>query len=437
MASNHLRIIIMLDPKLLRTELATVAEKLKSRGFELDIVKFEALEIRRKDLQIRTQDLQNQRNSKSKNIGKAKAAGEDIEPLLDEVAKLGDELKQAEQDLSDLQAEITDYSLGIPNMPDDSVPHGDDESHNREERRWGEPRKFDFEPKDHVDLGQALGQVDFEAASRIAGSRFVVLNSSVARLHRALIQFMLDTHTSEHGYTETYVPYLVNTDSLRGTGQLPKFEEDLFKIDGASRYYLIPTAEVPVTNIVRDVIVENDYMPRKWVAHTPCFRSEAGSHGKDTRGMIRQHQFEKVEMVQAVRPHESWDALEALTGHAEAILQKLDVPYRVMTLCTGDTGFSSAKTYDLEVWLPGQQKYREISSCSNFTDFQARRLQARWRNPETGKPELLHTLNGSGLAVGRALVAVMENYQNEDGSVTVPTVLRSYMGGLERITAPT
>ena len=427
----------MLDPKLLRTELATVAEKLKCRGFELDVVKYEALEIRRKDLQIRTQDLQNQRNSKSKNIGKAKAAGEDIQPLLDEVSRLGDELKQAEQDLSQLQAEITDYSLGIPNIPDDSVPEGEDESHNREERRWGEPRRFDFEPKDHVDLGNVLEQLDFDAASRIAGSRFVVLSSSIARLHRALIQFMLDTHTSEHGYTETYVPYLVNSDSLRGTGQLPKFEEDLFKIDGDSRYYLIPTAEVPVTNIVRDVIVEDDYMPRKWVAHTPCFRSEAGSHGKDTRGMIRQHQFEKVEMVQAVRPGDSWDALEELTGHAETILQKLDLPYRVMTLCSGDTGFSSAKTYDLEVWLPGQQKYREISSCSNFTDFQARRLQARWRNPETGKPELLHTLNGSGVAVGRALVAVMENYQNEDGSVTIPEVLRSYMGGLERITAPT
>lgn len=427
----------MLDPKLLRTELATVAEKLKDRGFELDVNHVEALEIKRKELQIHTQELQNQRNSKSKNIGKAKAAGEDIQPLLDEVAKLGDELKQAEQALSQLQTEISDYSLGIPNIPHDSVPVGNDESDNREERTWGEPRAFDFDPKDHVDLGDVLAQVDFEVASKLTGSRFVVLSSGIARLHRALIQFMLDTHTNEHGYTETYVPYLVNADSLQGTGQLPKFEEDLFKVEGESGFYLIPTAEVPVTNIVRDVIVEDDYMPRKWVAHTPCFRSEAGSYGKDTRGMIRQHQFEKVEMVQAVRPDESWDALEELTGHAEAILQKLDLPYRVLTLCTGDTGFSSAKTYDLEVWLPGQQKYREISSCSNFTDFQARRLQARWRNPETGKPELLHTINGSGLAVGRALVAVMENYQNQDGSVTVPEVLRPYMGGAEQIIAPT
>lgn len=427
----------MLDPKLLRTELATVAEKLKDRGFELDVNHVEALEIKRKELQIHTQELQNQRNSKSKNIGKAKAAGEDIQPLLDEVAKLGDELKQAEQALSQLQTEISDYTLGIPNIPHDSVPVGNDESDNREERTWGEPRAFDFDPKDHVDLGDVLAQVDFEVASKLTGSRFVVLSSGIARLHRALIQFMLDTHTNEHGYTETYVPYLVNADSLQGTGQLPKFEEDLFKVEGESGFYLIPTAEVPVTNIVRDVIVEDDYMPRKWVAHTPCFRSEAGSYGKDTRGMIRQHQFEKVEMVQAVRPDESWDALEELTGHAEAILQKLDLPYRVLTLCTGDTGFSSAKTYDLEVWLPGQQKYREISSCSNFTDFQARRLQARWRNPETGKPELLHTINGSGLAVGRALVAVMENYQNQDGSVTVPEVLRPYMGGAEQIIAPT
>lgn len=427
----------MLDPKLLRTELATVAEKLKDRGFELDVNHVEALEIKRKELQIHTQELQNQRNSKSKNIGKAKAAGEDIQPLLDEVAKLGDELKQAEQALSQLQTEISDYTLGIPNIPHDSVPVGNDESDNREERTWGEPRAFDFDPKDHVDLGDVLAQVDFEVASKLTGSRFVVLSSGIARLHRALIQFMLDTHTNEHGYTETYVPYLVNADSLQGTGQLPKFEEDLFKVEGESGFYLIPTAEVPVTNIVRDVIVEDDYMPRKWVAHTPCFRSEAGSYGKDTRGMIRQHQFEKVEMVQAVRPDESWDALEELTGHAEAILQKLDLPYRVLTLCTGDTGFSSAKTYDLEVWLPGQQKYREISSCSNFTDFQARRLQARWRNPETGKPELLHTINGSGLAVGRALVAVMENYQNQDGSVTVPDVLRPYMGGAEQIIAPT
>ena len=424
----------MLDPKLLRTELATVAEKLKDRGFELNINHLEALEIRRKELQVHTQELQNQRNSKSKNIGKAKAAGEDIQPLLDEVASLGDELKRAEQSLSELQHDISEYSLGIPNLPHESVPVGNDEEDNREERRWGEQRQFDFEPKDHVDLGEALGGMDSETASRITGSRFTVLNGGIARLHRALTQFMLDTHTNEHGYTETYVPYLVNSDSLQGTGQLPKFEEDLFKLAGDSNYYLIPTAEVPITNIVRDVIVDDDEMPRKWVAHTPCFRSEAGSYGKDTRGLIRQHQFEKVEMVQAVRPQDSWDALEELTGHAEAILQKLDLPYRLLTLCTGDTGFSAAKTYDLEVWLPGQQKYREISSCSNFVDFQARRLQARWRNPETGKPELLHTINGSGLAVGRTLVAVMENYQNADGSITVPEVLKGYMGGVEKIT---
>ena len=428
----------MLDPKLLRTELATVAEKLKDRGFELNINHLEALEIRRKDLQVHTQELQNQRNSKSKNIGKAKAAGEDIQPLLDEVASLGDELKRAEQSLSELQHDISEYSLGIPNLPHESVPVGNDEEDNREERRWGEQRQFDFEPKDHVDLGEALGGMDSETASRITGSRFTVLNGGIARLHRALTQFMLDTHTNEHGYTETYVPYLVNSDSLQGTGQLPKFEEDLFKLAGDSNYYLIPTAEVPITNIVRDAIVDDEDMPRKWVAHTPCFRSEAGSYGKDTRGLIRQHQFEKVEMVQAVRPQDSWDALEELTGHAEAILQKLDLPYRLLTLCTGDTGFSAAKTYDLEVWLPGQQKYREISSCSNFVDFQARRLQARWRNPETGKPELLHTINGSGLAVGRALVAVMENYQNADGSITVPEVLLGYMGGIKTIiSAPT
>ena len=425
----------MLDPKLLRTELATVAEKLKGRGFELNINHLEALEIRRKEIQVHTQELQNQRNSKSKNIGKAKAAGEDIQPLLDEVASIGDELKRAEQSLSELQYEISEYSLGIPNLPHQSVPVGNDEEDNREERSWGEKSQFDFEPKDHVDLGEALGGMDSETASKITGSRFTVLNGEIARLHRALTQFMLDTHINDHGYTETYVPYMVNSDSLQGTGQLPKFEEDLFKLTGDSNYYLIPTAEVPITNIVRDVIVDDDYMPRKWVAHTPCFRSEAGSYGKDTRGLIRQHQFEKVEMVQAVRPQDSWDALEELTGHAEAILQKLELPYRVLTLCTGDTGFSAAKTYDLEVWLPGQDKYREISSCSNFTDFQARRLQARWRNPETGKPELLHTINGSGLAVGRALVAVMENYQNADGSITVPEALRGYMGGIEKITA--
>lgn len=427
----------MLDPKLLRSDTADVAEKLKGRNFTLDVAKLEDFEARRKSLQMRTQELQNERNTKSKGIGKAKAAGEDIQPLLDEVASIGDELKSAEAELSSLQQEILDYSLGIPNITHESVPVGKDEDDNREERRWGTPKEFAFEPKDHVDLGEAIGGMDAETAAKLTGSRFVVLSSSIARLQRALTQFMLDTHINEHGYTETYVPYMVNSDSLRGTGQLPKFEEDLFKLEGDSGYYLIPTAEVPVTNIVRDTIVDDDYMPRKWVAHTPCFRSEAGSYGKDTRGLIRQHQFEKVEMVQAVRPQDSWNALEELTGHAESILQKLDLPYRLLTLCSGDTGFSAAKTYDLEVWLPGQQKYREISSCSNFVDFQARRLQARWRNPETGKPELLHTINGSGVAVGGALVAVMENYQNEDGSITVPDVLRSYMGGLDLITAPT
>ncbi|MES9843472.1 MAG: serine--tRNA ligase, partial [Candidatus Sedimenticola sp. 6PFRAG5] len=321
--------------------------------------------------------------------------------------------------------------LGIPNIPHESVPEGNDEGDNREERRWGEPATFDFEPKDHVDLGVDSGWMNFEAAAKLTGSRFVTLQGPLARMQRALAQFMLDTHTSEHGYTETYVPFLVNADSLQGTGQLPKFEEDLFKLSGELSYYLIPTAEVPVTNLVRDEILEADDMPRRWVAQTPCFRSEAGSYGKDTRGMIRQHQFEKVEMVQVVRPEESFQALEQLTGHAETILQKLDLPYRVVTLCTGDLGFSATKTYDLEVWLPAQDTYREISSCSNFGDFQARRLQARWRNPETGKPELVHTINGSGLAVGRTLVAVMENYQQADGTIRVPEVLRPYMGGME------
>ncbi|MCG8097585.1 MAG: serine--tRNA ligase, partial [Candidatus Thiodiazotropha taylori] len=377
--------------------------------------------------------LQNERNSRSKSIGKAKAAGEDIQPLLAEVAELGDRLKVLQEDLNSVQAELSEITLGIPNIPHESVPDGRDEADNREERRWGEPREFDFEPKDHVDLGDASGLLDFEAAARITGSRFAVMAGPLARLHRALIQFMLDTHTTEHGYTEAYVPYMVNSDSLRGTGQLPKFEEDLFKLCGESEYYLIPTAEVPVTNLVRDQIIDADYMPRKWVAHTPCFRSEAGSYGKDTRGMIRQHQFEKVELVQAVRASESFQALEELTGHAETILQKLELPYRVVTLCTGDIGFSSTKTYDLEVWLPGQSQYREISSCSNFVDFQARRLQARWRNPETGKPELVHTLNGSGLAVGRTLVAVVENYQQADGSIEIPQALKPYMGGIEKI----
>ncbi len=423
----------MLDPRLLRNELDATAQQLARRGLKLDTGQIAALEIRRKELQVAAETLQNERNSRSKQIGKAKAAGEDIQPLLGEVADLGDKLKQAQDDLGAVQAELQSIILGIPNIPAADVPDGADEEDNREERRWGTPRDFSFEPKDHVDLGVAQGGMDFEAAAKVTGSRFVTLQGPMARLQRALTQFMLDTHTDEHGYTEAYVPYMVNADSLQGTGQLPKFAEDLFKLSGEMEYYLIPTAEVPVTNLVRDEIIEDADMPRRWVAHTPCFRSEAGSYGKDTRGMIRQHQFEKVEMVQVVRPSESAQALEQLTGHAETILQRLGLPYRVVTLCTGDLGFSSTKTYDLEVWLPGQNAYREISSCSNFGDFQARRMQARWRNPETGKPELVHTINGSGLAVGRTLVAVVENYQQEDGSIQVPEVLRPYMGGLEVI----
>jgi seryl-tRNA synthetase len=420
----------MLDPKLLRTDLDNVAAQLARRGYELDMATVQSLEERRKTLQVETQDLQNERNTKSKSIGKAKAAGEDIQPLLDEVASLGDKLKAANDALGEVQEDLRQIALGMPNLPHESVPDGADEDDNREERTWGQIPQFDFEPRDHVDIGEALSGLDFDTAAKLTGSRFVTMTGSMARLHRALTQFMLDTHTAEHGYTETYVPYLVNADSLYGTGQLPKFEEDLFKLEDTD-FYLIPTAEVPVTNLVRDVIVDAEQMPCKWVAHTPCFRSEAGAYGRDTRGMIRQHQFDKVELVQAVRPEDSFAALEELTGHAEMILQKLQLPYRVVTLCTGDIGFSATKTYDLEVWLPGQGKYREISSCSNFVDFQARRLQARWRNPETGKPELMHTLNGSGLAVGRALVAVLENYQQADGSVHVPEVLKPYMGGVE------
>ncbi|MGD8588859.1 MAG: serine--tRNA ligase [Chromatiales bacterium] len=423
----------MLDPRLLRSDLENIAAQLMRRGYQLDKERITALEARRKELQVQSQGLQNERNTRAKSIGKAKAAGQDIQPLLAEVAEIGDKLKDLQEALGEVQRQLAEISLGIPNIPHESVPDGRSEEDNREERRWGEPPQFDFEPKDHVDLGAAKGQLDFEAAARLTGSRFAVMAGPLARLHRALIQFMLDTHTQEHGYTEAYVPYMVNADSLRGTGQLPKFEEDLFKLCGESGYYLIPTAEVPVTNLVRDQIIEADYMPRKWVAHTPCFRSEAGSYGKDTRGMIRQHQFEKVELVQAVPAGQSFQALEELTGHAETILQKLGLAYRVVTLCAGDIGFSSTKTYDLEVWLPGQGKYREISSCSNFVDFQARRLQARWRNPETGKPELVHTLNGSGLAVGRTLVAVMENYQDAKGDITIPEVLRPYMGGVEKI----
>ena len=423
----------MLDPRLLRTELIHVAEQLARRGLELDTGRLETLEARRKDIQVRTQALQSQRNTRSRSIGKAKATGEDIEPLLAEVADLGDRLKAAEVELETVQQELGEIAIGLPNLPHETVPNGRNESDNREERRWGEPRVFGFEPKDHVNLGVPTGWMDFDLAAKLAGSRFVVLSGPLARLHRSLTQFMLDTHTTEHGYTEVYVPYLVNEDSLYGTGQLPKFGGDLFKVSGEKDFYLIPTAEVPITNLVRDLIVDADSMPRKWVAHTPCFRSEAGAHGKDTRGMIRQHQFEKVEMVQVVRAEDSFAALEELTGHAEAILQRLELPYRVVTLCTGDLGFSSAKTYDLEVWLPGQQRYREISSCSNFLDFQARRLQARWRNPRTRKPELVHTLNGSGLAVGRTLVALMENHQEEDGGIRIPDALRPYMGDAEKV----
>jgi len=424
----------MLDPKLLRTDLDNVAAQLARRGYELDVATVRSLEERRKTLQVETQDLQNERNTKSKSIGKAKAAGEDIQPLLDEVASLGNKLKAANDALGEVQEDLRQIALGMPNLPHESVPDGADEDDNREERTWGQIPQFDFEPRDHVDIGEALSGLDFDTAAKLTGSRFVTMSGSMARLHRALTQFMLDTHIVEHGYTETYVPYLVNADSLYGTGQLPKFEEDLFKLEGTD-FYLIPTAEVPVTNLVREVIVDAEQMPCKWVAHTPCFRSEAGAYGRDTRGMIRQHQFDKVELVQAVRQEDSFAALEELTGHAEMILQKLQLPYRVVTLCTGDIGFSATKTYDLEVWLPGQGKYREISSCSNFVDFQARRLQARWRNPETGKPELVHTLNGSGLAVGRALVAVLENYQQADGSVQVPEVLKPYMGGVEVLSA--
>lgn len=423
----------MLDPKFLRNDLQGAATQLARRGFVLDTEKLQALESQRKDIQTLTQELQAERNGRSKSIGKAKASGEDIAPLLKEVEGLGEQLKNKENELAILQTELNDILMGIPNIPHDTVPEGKGEEDNLELRTWGEPTQFDFEPKDHVDLGEQLGQLDFETAAKLTGSRFSVMQGPLARLHRALIQFMLDTHTGEHGYREVYVPYLVNSDSLRGTGQLPKFAEDLFRMEGEAGYYLIPTAEVPVTNLARDTIIEADSLPIRYTAHTPCFRSEAGSYGKDTRGMIRQHQFEKVEMVQLVRPEDSYDVLEQLTTHAENILQKLELPYRVVTLCTGDIGFSAAKTYDLEVWLPGQQKYREISSCSNFEAFQARRMHARWRNPETGKPELLHTVNGSGLAVGRTLVAVMENYQRADGSIRVPDVLKPCMGGIDVI----
>ena len=421
----------MLDPKRLRNDLDEVAAQLARRGFVLDVDNIRALEQRRKTLQVETEQLQNERKVRSKAIGQAKAKGDNVEPLMAEVAEIGERVKLAEQELASLQTELETIALGIPNILDASVPDGKDENANVEIRRWGEPTAFDFTPKDHVDLGLPNGWMDFDAGAKLTGSRFVVLRAAMARLHRALIQFMLDTHTQVHGYSEVYTPYMVNADSLRGTGQLPKFEEDLFKLNNEQGYYLIPTAEVPVTNLVRDTIVDAADLPLKYACHTPCFRSEAGSYGKDTRGLIRQHQFEKVEMVKMVKPEDSWAELESLTGNAEAILQKLGLPYRVIVLCAGDTGFSSAKTYDIEVWLPGQQKYREISSCSNFLDFQARRMMARYRNPETGKPELLHTLNGSGLAVGRTIVAVLENYQEADGRIRIPEVLKGYMGGAD------
>ncbi len=423
----------MLDPHLFRTDLDFVIAGLKKRNFAFNPENYSELEARRKAVQTKTQELQNARNSSSKAIGQAKAKGEDAQPLLDQVANLGDELKAAETELNEIQIELDALMSGIPNLLDISVPEGKDENDNIEISRWGEQPKFDFEVKDHVDLGTARNLLDFELGAKITGSRFVVLNGQLARLQRALIQFMLDTHSSENGYQETYVPYLVNADSLRGTGQLPKFAADLFKASENPDYYLIPTAEVPVTNIVRDVIVDAKNLPLKFVCHSPCFRSEAGAYGRDVRGMIRQHQFEKVEIVQITKPEDSAQAHEDLTNHAEMILQKLKLPYRKMLLCAGDTGFSSSKTYDLEVWLPGQNAYREISSCSNFRDFQARRLQARWRNPETGKPELVHTLNGSGLAAGRTLIAVMENYQDADGRIHIPEVLLPYMGGLKVI----
>lgn len=423
----------MLDPKRVRNQTEDIARRLAVRNYTFDVETFQSLESRRRSLQVRTEELQSEQNKRSKAIGKAKAAGEDIQPLLDAVEDLKQQRGDAEDELRVLQEELNAFLAGIPNIPDDSVPEGKDEDDNVELRTWGTLPEFDFEPKDHVDLGQGVGGLDFEAAGRLAQSRFAVMRGPVARLHRALAQFMLDTHTDEHGYSETYLPYLVNANTLYGTGQLPKFEEDLFKMEGEHPLYLIPTAEVPATNLVGDSILKPEELPLRMVCHTPCFRSEAGSYGRDTRGMIRQHQFDKVELIHVVRPEESEAALEQLTGHAEKILQKLELPYRVVTLCGGDIGFSAAKTYDLEVWLPGQGKYREISSCSNTRDFQARRMQARWRNPETGKPEFVHTLNGSGLAVGRALIAVMENYQQADGSIRVPDVLKPYMGGVDII----
>jgi seryl-tRNA synthetase len=421
----------MLDPKIIRSNPEHVAAQLVKKKYIFPVAEFESLEEQRREVQIRTESLQSERNTRSKSIGKAKAAGEDISSLLSDVNDLGTQLEEAKASLAKINVQLDDILLGVPNLPHEDVPDGETEDDNVEVRRWGVIPSFDFDPQDHVALGNRDSAMDFESAAKLTGSRFVVLQGKIARMHRALIQLMLDTHINEHGYNEIYVPYMVNRDSLMGTSQLPKFEEDLFKVPFGERdYYLIPTSEVPVTNMVRDEIVEESRLPLKFTAHTPCFRSEAGASGKDTRGLIRQHQFEKVEMIQIVKPEESWQALENMTANAENILKKLELPYRVITLCGGDLGFAAAKTYDIEVWLPGQDKYREISSCSNTLDFQARRMKARWRNSDTGKPELLHTLNGSGLAVGRTLVAVLENHQNADGTINVPAVLQPYMGGM-------
>jgi len=426
----------MIDPKRLRQFTKDVADNLARRGYKFDADTYLALEKKRKTLQVDTEALRNERKTSAKKIGMAKSSGQDVEPLLATIKDLGDRLDESESKLRELQEKLSSIELGLPNLLHDDVPIGNDESENQEVRCWGDIPDFDFEPKDHVDLGLSLGMLDFNMASRISGSRFVVMRGALARLHRALIQFMLDLHTSENGYEETYVPYLVQENALTGTGQLPKFEQDLFKIEGEKPFYLIPTAEVPLTNLTRGDILEAEELPKRFIAHTPCFRSEAGSYGKDTRGMIRQHQFEKVELVHLVEPADSYKALEELTANAETILQRLELPYRVVALCSGDVGFACAKTYDLEVWLPAQRKYREISSCSNCTDFQARRMQSRWRNPETNRPELLHTLNGSGVAAGRALISVMENYQQPDGSIRIPEVLIPFMGGIEMIHPP-
>ncbi len=423
----------MIEPARLRRDIQGVASRLALRGFTLDVARFEALDTRRRDLQAETERLRNERRTTSRRIGAAKAAGEDIAPLVAAVGGLGDRLSAAARDFDSVRAELDEFSRSLPNVPDASVPPGRDESDNLELRRWREPADFNFTPKDHVDLAPSL--LDLEAAAKLSGARFSVLRGPLARLHRALVQFMVDTHVQDHGYEEVYVPYIVDRAALLGTGQLPKFEDDLFAVRGERDQFLIPTAEVPVTNLVRERILAASELPLRFVAHTPCFRSEAGNYGKDTRGMFRQHQFEKVELVQVVAAGDSWPALEELTGHAETILRKLDLPYRAVALCAGDLGFAAAKTIDLEVWLPAERRYREISSCSNFLDFQARRMMARCRSPESGRPEYVHTLNGSGLAVGRTLIAIMENYQDGDGAIHVPDALRAYMGGVTRLDA--